>query len=112
MDLSQFSGDIEQTELSSVTDNESLGTMEDYDLLKDKTRKLKIIETEHTESVKSSREELSDEFLRNFFIKFGMKKTLNIFSQEWFEKTANGDVDKSDLPEVPPIFLECLELTD
>ena len=30
-------------------------------------------------SVKTNKSELSDEFLRNFFIKFGMKKTLDQF---------------------------------
>jgi len=32
----------------------------------------------------SRKEEQSDEFLRNFFIKFGMKKTLESFQTEWY----------------------------
>ena len=34
----------------------------------------------------------SDEFLRNFFIKFGMKKTLESFQTEWYELKAKGDL--------------------
>ena len=35
----------------------------------------------------------SDEFLRNFFIKFGMKKTLESFQTEWYELRAKGDLN-------------------
>jgi hypothetical protein len=41
-------------------------------------------------SIASTKQEHSDEFLRNFFIKFGMKKTLDSFQQEWFELKAKG----------------------
>ena len=49
-------------------------------------------------SVASTRNEKSDEFLRNFFIKFGMKKTLDAFQQEWFELKAKGELDLSQTP--------------
>jgi len=42
-----------------------------------------------------SQNEKSDEFLRNFFIKFGMKKTLDQFSTEWYELKAMGELDIS-----------------
>jgi len=79
VELSESDGNFVMEEISDVTETESLGTMDDFEKLKDKTRKLKIIETEETETCKSTREECADEFLRNFFIKFGMKKTLDIF---------------------------------
>lgn len=60
--------------------------MNDYDILKDKTLKLRIFDD--SESATSNRIEKSDEFLRNFFIKFDMKKTLDSFSAEWFELNA------------------------
>jgi hypothetical protein len=110
--MSDITGGEYEDELSSATETESLGTIDDYDQLKDKTRKLKIIESEDTETVKSTREERSDEFLRNFFIKFGMKKTLDMFSQEWFENKANGNIDMSTLPIIPDIFRVNLELSD
>ena len=45
-------------------------------------------------SVMSESQENSDEFIRNFFIKFGMRRTLEAFQQEWYELKA-----KASLPE-------------
>jgi len=45
--------------------------------------------------ISMSRQEDCDEFLRNFFIKFGMKRTLDSFQQEWFELKTKGELDKS-----------------
>jgi len=50
-------------------------------------------EDEKTTSRTSSAEE-GDEFIRNFFIKFGMRRTLEAFQQEWYELKA-----KASLPE-------------
>jgi hypothetical protein len=72
--------------ISDATEVESLGSMNNYEVLKEKTKKLKIIDDDV--SVNSNRVEKSDEFLRNFFIKFGMKQTLDAFSAEWFELNA------------------------
>ena len=44
------------------------------------------------------KDEIADEFLRNFFIKFGMRKTLESFQQEWYELKANNKLDTSQLP--------------
>lgn len=63
-------------------------------------------------SVASSRNEKSDEFLRNFFIKFGMKKTLDAFQQEWFELKAKGELDLSQMPQIPLIYRINAELSD
>ena len=75
--MSDFTGDLAEEDISNATETESLGTMDDFEKLKEKTKRIKIIESEHTDSVKSTREEKADEFLRNFFIKFGMKRTLD-----------------------------------
>lgn len=57
--------------------------LENLDRLKEQTKtKLRILESEAADTENDSRisrEEKSDEFLRNFFIKFGMKKTLDSF---------------------------------
>lgn len=57
-------------------------------------------------------DEKSDEFLRNFFIKFGMRKTLESFQQEWYELKANDKLDTSQLPEIPSIYRLNAELSD
>jgi hypothetical protein len=63
-------------------------------------------------SIASSKPENSDEFLRNFFIKFGMKRTLDSFQQEWFELKAKGQLDISKLPAIPDIYRVNGELSD
>ena len=59
-----------------------------------------------------SASERSDEFLRNFFIKFGMRKTLESFQQEWCELQANNQINKETLPQIPEIYLKNAELSD
>ena len=54
----------------------------DYDKLKDQTMKKLVIEESETgalSELSERRKEDADEFLRNFFIKFGMSRTLNSF---------------------------------
>lgn len=54
----------------------------DFAKLKQQTeKKLEIAESEQeaVSQISSGRQEDADEFLRNFFIKFGMQKTLNSF---------------------------------
>ena len=63
-------------------------------------------------SGRRKKQELADEFLRNFFIKFGMKQTLENFQQEWFEKKAQGQLDMGLIPDIPLIYRKNAELTD
>lgn len=70
-----------------------------------------LAEASDTLSVSSAKES-SDEFLRNFFIKFGMKKTLESFQQEWFELKAKGKLDLDKLPHIPEIYRINTELSD
>jgi len=98
--------------------------MYDYDLLKDKTKKLKL-KSETDETEKSSRIETADEFLRNFMIKFGMTATLESFQNEFYEKKNNNYFaemhDKASSSnakegvmddEIPEVYSKNLELSD
>lgn len=77
------------SQLSEVTDDvfadeSAVGgdpELADYNRLKQQTqKKLKILsDVDGEEDKEQSQIEMSDEFLRNFFIKFGMKKTLESF---------------------------------
>ena len=60
----------------------------------------------------SRKEEQSDEFLRNFFIKFGMKKTLESFQTEWYQLKAQGELNEGVMPEIPGIYKRNQELSD
>lgn len=66
---------------------------------------MKILdEQDDRASESTSKAEKADEFLRNFFIKFGMKKTLDQFQTEWYELKATGELDMSQMPTIPPIY--------
>ena len=76
----------------------------DFEKLKEQTqKKLKILESEKdmASMMGEAPEETSDEFLRNFFIKFGMKSTLESFQTEWFELKTKGELDVNEMPEIP-----------
>lgn len=60
----------------------------------------------------SKQVEKADEFLRNFFIKFGMKKTLESFQTEWYELRAQGDLQSNQMPQIPAIYRKNQELSD
>jgi len=101
--------DISYREISDLSDatednvpgegTELQGELDDYERLVAGTQKQKLNVLEEESDGKSTvsetslrkgkkKAELADEFLRNFFIKFGMKNTLDNFQQEWFEKKA------------------------
>lgn len=90
--------------------------MDDYNALLTATQKKVAIlsDFERSEAGDStlSHAEKSDEFLRNFFIKFGMKKTLEQFQTEWFELKAMGELNTSKLPPIPYIYQRNQELSD
>lgn len=120
----------EISDLSDATEDnvpgegaELQGELDDYERLVAGTQKqkLNVLEeesvAESTVSETSMRKgkkkaELADEFLRNFFIKFGMKNTLDNFQQEWFEKKAQGKLDTSMIPDIPMIYRKNAELSD
>lgn len=62
--------------------------------------------------ISTSRKEDADEFLRNFFIKFGMNRTMDSFQREWFEHQTKGDLDKNLMPEIPKVYKENIELSN
>lgn len=89
--------------------------LRDYNRLIQQTKKrMHVVESlpADQESVMSSAPtEQGDEFIRNFFIKFGMRRTLESFQQEWFELKAKSAL-QADLPEIPEIYRRNAELSD
>lgn len=114
----------EVSEMSDITEEsypegmsqmkEGAKDLENFERLMEQTKqKLKILESDHDAlSISSAKVENSDEFLRNFFIKFGMKKTLDSFQQEWFELKAKGELDLSQMPKIPEVYKTNAELSD
>ena len=91
-----------------------MNELDDYEMLVKATqRKMKIIDdNEDKMSESTTKAEKADEFLRNFFIKFGMKKTLDQFQTEWYELKATGELDMGQMPNIPPIYQRNQELSD
>lgn len=54
----------------------------------------------------------ADEFVRNFFIKYGMKRTTPAFQREWFKLKTEGKIDLTALPPVPTVYQENQKLHD
>ncbi len=108
------------SELSDATDDvqqESIGEQEmaeldDYEaLLQGTKQKTKILSTDFSDE-EESKQEMADEFLRNFFIKFGMNRTLKQFQTEWYELNALGQLNREIMPQIPAIYKRNQELTD
>lgn len=106
------------SELSEATDafqaeesQSQIQEIDDYEMLLHATEKKLQILVDDDVSVTSSATK-ADEFLRNFFIKFGMKKTLESFQTEWFELRANNQLREDLMPEIPPIYQKQQELCD
>jgi hypothetical protein len=77
--------------------------LRDYNRLIQQTKKRMHVVDEHgadQDSNYGAATEQGDEFIRNFFIKFGMRRTLESFQQEWFELKAKSAL-QADLPEIP-----------
>ena len=70
-----------------------------------------VLDEDQETSVMSSAAEEGDEFIRNFFIKFGMRRTLESFQQEWYELKAKNAL-QAELPEIPAIYRRNAELSD
>jgi WD40 repeat protein/regulator of replication initiation timing len=63
-----------------------------------------------TNSVTQVRPSVVDDFIRNFLIKAGMKKTLEIFNTEWYELQTKGRLPAELANPIPDIYLRNEEL--
>lgn len=63
-----------------------------------------------TTSVTQVRPSVVDDFIRNFLIKAGMKRTLDLFNTEWYELQSKGRLPAELATPVPDIYLRNEEL--
>ena len=112
-EVSDISDATEDIQAESLADQE-VNELDDYQALVAATqKKLQLISDNQTNPSRPvSAQEKADEFLRNFFIKFGMKKTLDQFQTEWFELKATGELDMSKMPQIPLIYQQNQQLSD
>ncbi len=63
-------------------------------------------EQKRQEARELERLELVDDFIRNFFIKHKMQKSLEIFQQEWYELVQKGKINVGKLEQVPDVYIK------
>jgi len=61
---------------------------------------------------KNEGNELIDDFIRNFFIKKGLKRSLQIFQQEWYEAIQKGKIDLEEVESIPQDYIENQKLEE
>ena len=59
-----------------------------------------------------SRKELIDDFIRNFFIKNKLTKSLEAFQQEWYEVAQKGKIDLDDVGMIPDVYIKNQKLEE
>jgi sperm-associated antigen 16 protein len=68
------------------------------------------LNTYTSDSITHVRPSVVDDFIRNFLIKAGMKKSLDIFNSEWYELQSKGRIPAELSASVPDIYLRNEEL--
>jgi len=56
--------------------------------------------------------EVIDDFVRNFLLKVGMTKTLEVFETEWYELASTGRLAREEIGPVPDVYMRNKELDD
>jgi len=118
VDLSQDSDAELNDEVADISELEDVKVDEeelnDLDKLinstKEKPAGLEFLRTTQTEKrvepKQVKRTEVIDDFIRNFMIKHKMKRSLEVFQQEWYELAQKGKFSDNELGPVPDIFIK------
>lgn len=56
--------------------------------------------------------ESTDDFIRNFFVKLNLFKSLNTFQNEWYELVQSGKLKSEDAGKLPDIYSKNQQLND
>jgi hypothetical protein len=59
-----------------------------------------------------TRKELIDDFIRNFFIKNDLTKSLEAFQQEWYEVAQKGKINLDDIGRIPDVYIKNQKLEE
>ena len=71
---------------------------------------MQLINVPRTEIV--VKPEATDDFFRNFLVKFSLLKTLNAFQNEWYEHVQTGKLKPEDAGPVPDLYAKNQQLID
>lgn len=86
-----------------AADDDDVEPLDDINRLLAETKPASVAEAplETDGSRVEQRPQVIDDFVRNFFMKNGMKRTLDIFQTEWYEMVQSGKFKDSELQVVP-----------
>jgi WD40 repeat protein len=101
--LSDDDGAFAYEELPEEFDDEDEDNLEDYNFLKAETKVDEAIagDLDEGRALVEQGKEVVDDFIRNFFIRHEMKRSLDIFESEWYELQMMGKLRKADIEVVP-----------
>merc|ERR1711998_592783 len=84
-------------------DDDEEDNLEDYNFLKAETKVDEALagDLDEGRALVEQGKEVVDDFIRNFFIRHEMKRSLDIFESEWYELQMMGKLRKADIEVVP-----------
>jgi len=89
-------------ELQDDVDDDEEETLEDLNrLLADTKAANARVDDEDGKPLVVQGKEVVDDFIRNFFIRHGMKRSLDVFESEWYELQMSGKLRKEEIEVVP-----------
>ena len=74
-----------------------------------KKEEVKIQQTDYErkpESTLVQRQELVDDFIRNFFIKHNLTRSLETFQIEWYEVASKGKINMDSVGKIPDVYIK------
>merc|ERR1719235_609149 len=101
--LSDDDGQFAYEELPEEFDDDDEDNLEDYNFLKAETKVDEALagDLDDGRALVEQGKEVVDDFIRNFFIRHEMKRSLDIFESEWYELQMMGKLRKADIEVVP-----------
>lgn len=112
-DLDEVISEASKLESHAIDDN-----LNDFDRLAEETMKPEL--DIYEETLKSqvaqpktiNRQEMIDDYIRNFFIKHGLEKSLSVFQKEWYEVSQKGKIKVDETDKAPDIKIKNQQLSD
>ena len=99
----------EVSELESGVIDENL---DDITRLMEETKKKEEIKIQQVEVERKpeatlvQRQELVDDFIRNFFIKHNLTRSLETFQIEWYETASKGKINMDSIGKIPDVYIK------
>jgi hypothetical protein len=102
--------DLEEiSELQSGDIDSNLDNLNDLMQDTQKKEEIKLQNVEHDRSFQPGsvqRPELVDDFIRNFFIRHKLSRSLDTFQIEWYETASKGKIDLDSIGQIPDVYIK------